>query len=1189
MEIDTQPVDRTAEVGGNALFTVMANNVASYQWQYRRTATSSWTNTSMTGCDTDTLTVAVTAARNGYQYRCELMGLDGETYYTDAATLIVGQRFVEGIRIDSLPNNMSFYLGEEPDFIGLAVSACYSDGTFEDVTALCDVEGMDYQKPGDYPVTVSYEGFTAEFVMLVLADYVISIRITTLPAKTQYVLGETLELGDMVVIATMASRTEMQLYDYVISGYDPYMLGEQTVTVSYEEYSDSFAVTVNTPPATIISQPADQYAQVGEEAQFHVEATGAVSYKWQYRRSETASWMSTTMTGYNTDTLLVAVTAARNGYQYRCAITGEDGQVIYTEPATLYVVEIVEPTEPVPTEPVPTEPAVTVVGIEITQLPNKTTYFVGEELDLTGLIVTVTYDDGTTNQITDGFDYINGDTSGFGIRGIFLGYRDYSVTLDITVCVGGTCGEAVTWALNPNGVLTVSGQGAMEDDHDSYNVTSAPWGVYADQIQTVVIEEGVTYIGAEAFYGLKKLTSLVMADTVEEVGYHAFCNCYNLASIQWSAGLKVIRQVAFGSCNGLTEVILPEGLITVEASAFASCEGLQTVVIPSTVTDLCGDLGIHNDAFAWCDNLSEFIVSEENPVFSSDADGILYNKDKTVIYQAPAAMYGSYTMRDSVLHVDYPGFHDSKLTEIVVGENVKVLDMVFRNCQNLEVIRIPVGIETIHDFIGFGTAFSDIYKLRDVYYGGTAAQWEKVQIPDSYFKKVIEERLHTVAPQITHLSFHKLVEKLVYEYGEELDLTGLILKVLFHDDTTAEIIEGYTVSGYSANVVGKQTVTVSYEGFEASFEVEVLPQIKEIVKQPQSITAQSGETVQFTVEATGDIVSYQWQYRSLYKWFNTSMDGYNTDTLTVAATGQRHGYEYRCVITFADGTTLETEPAELTVHTTITITDDPNDQVVGLGAKGQFTAAAEGEGIKYQWQYCRPGSEKWIDTAMEGATKPTVFIECTTARNGYQYRCAITDVAGNVAYTEAAVLSVLSFKSQPADVYAPVNGTATFTVTTSVESGFTYQWQYRRNAAASWTNTTMTGYNTATLTVGATKGRNGYEYRCVLTGAKNSKIESRGAVLHVSDPVVITAQPQSITATAADTVQFTVDATNVYSYQWQYKNRTMTNWKNTTAEGNQTATLNIAAKGKNGYTYRCVLTGMDGIVYYTEVATLTVG
>ena len=97
----------------------------------------------------------------------------------------------------------------------------------------------------------------------------------------------------------------------------------------------------------------------------------------------------------------------------------------------------------------------------------------------------------------------------------------------------------------------------------------------------------------------------------------------------------------------------------------------------------------------------------------------------------------------------------------------------------------------------------------------------------------------------------------------------------------------------------------------------------EITKQPESVTVETGTDAVFHVEVTGEVVSYKWEYRKIYKWFATEMEGYNTDTLTVPVTGARNGYDYRCTVTFADGTVLVTEPAELTVITHITDVQRP--------------------------------------------------------------------------------------------------------------------------------------------------------------------------------------------------------------------------------------------------------------------------
>ena len=88
-----------------------------------------------------------------------------------------------------------------------------------------------------------------------------------------------------------------------------------------------------------------------------------------------------------------------------------------------------------------------------------------------------------------------------------------------------------------------------------------------------------------------------------------------------------------------------------------------------------------------------------------------------------------------------------------------------------------------------------------------------------------------------------------------------------------------------------------------------------ITAQPKDQTAATGETVEFTVEATGEDLTYQWQYStSGVYWFNSSMSGSDTNSLTVQAITKRNGQQYRCVITDANGNKLMSDPATLTAQ-----------------------------------------------------------------------------------------------------------------------------------------------------------------------------------------------------------------------------------------------------------------------------------
>ena len=93
----------------------------------------------------------------------------------------------------------------------------------------------------------------------------------------------------------------------------------------------------------------------------------------------------------------------------------------------------------------------------------------------------------------------------------------------------GTCGDNLTWVLTDDGVLTISGMGAMLD----YDTTSntAPWFFMRTEITEVIIEGGVTSIGKHAFYSSRKLKKITIPGSVISFGRYAFDACDELEII----------------------------------------------------------------------------------------------------------------------------------------------------------------------------------------------------------------------------------------------------------------------------------------------------------------------------------------------------------------------------------------------------------------------------------------------------------------------------------------------------------------------------------------------------------------------------------------------------------------------------------------------------------------------------------
>ena len=183
---------------------------------------------------------------------------------------------------------------------------------------------------------------------------------------------------------------------------------------------------------------------------------------------------------------------------------------------------------------------------------------------------------------------------------------------------GGTCGENVTWTFDEgSGTLTISGSGPMEDmDWETpYDSTNAPWNNIKDEIKSVVIQEGVTGIGACAFGACKSLESVIIPSSVTEIGAHAFFGCSSLTSVAIPSSVTEIRMQAFYKCSSLTDVKLSDSLTMIDDGVFFGCANLKEIRIPEGVTT------IWLEAFYGCSSLTEVVIPASVTVIYSAAFG----------------------------------------------------------------------------------------------------------------------------------------------------------------------------------------------------------------------------------------------------------------------------------------------------------------------------------------------------------------------------------------------------------------------------------------------------------------------------------------------------------------------------------------------------------------------------------------
>ena len=232
-------------------------------------------------------------------------------------------------------------------------------------------------------------------------------------------------------------------------------------------------------------------------------------------------------------------------------------------------------------------------------------------------------------------------------------------------------GENLTWGLK-EGTLTIRGTGKMRDMRGSI------WGEYRESILRVVIEEGVTHVGAYFFYYMPNLTSASIADSVTTIGDRAFFASRALKNVTLSKNVIEIGEYAFGSCNALNTILLPNTLTAIGNAAFFE-SGLTSVVIPASVKS------IGNVAFGVIQSLISITVDKSNKYFKS-VDGVLFFRNGTHLMQYPAGNRStSYIVPDGVEVIEGHAFRDCySLRNIVISESVSLIQIrAFEHCSAL--------------------------------------------------------------------------------------------------------------------------------------------------------------------------------------------------------------------------------------------------------------------------------------------------------------------------------------------------------------------------------------------------------------------------------------------------------------------------------------------------------------------------
>ena len=362
-----------------------------------------------------------------------------------------------------------------------------------------------------------------------------------------------------------------------------------------------------------------------------------------------------------------------------------------------------------------------------------------------GSTVTITSATEQIGKMVFEFDYVNNqlyDGGGMDPE-VVVNAKEWTVTLPsqarmnkISIYFGtaedvgytGTCGDNLRWTLS-NGTLIISGTGAMEDYY--YNVVS-PWYDYRSSIKSVIINDGVTSIGKEAFYYCTSLTSVTIPNSVTSIGHNTFYNCSKLSSItipnsvisigdgafkktgiyndnaNWEndvlyindclisakesilsaytikAGTRLIANRAFYKCSSLTSITIPNSVTSIGSLAFYGCSSLTSVAIGNSVTS------IGSSAFNGCSSLTSVTIGNSvTSIGSSTFNGC--SKLTSVTINSDAIVNKAYTSSSNLSDI-----FGSQVTKYIIGDNVKGIGKeAFYWCDSLTSVTIGNSVKSI--------------------------------------------------------------------------------------------------------------------------------------------------------------------------------------------------------------------------------------------------------------------------------------------------------------------------------------------------------------------------------------------------------------------------------------------------------------------------------------------------------------